>query len=263
MDPKIDKYLDTNIKDIINEFNGVQSALDSFEIGCAPCSLGTCKLRDVVGIHNLNAENETKLFNEIFAIIYPGESFLIPRLGQDKVSPTGTAALSPPLRILVEEHKLIKRVLALVPIIVEKLDVTDSEHMQLVQNIVDFIRSYADKFHHAKEEDILFLYFDSSLDIIKVMLSDHVQGRAYVANALLAAESGNTQLVKENLINYANLLTEHIKKEDNILYPWMDKNLQTRQVGEMYSRFFEVNNANPGIQEKYEALVVGLEDKYL
>ena len=263
MDPKIDKYLDTNIKDIINEFNGVQQALDSFEIGCAPCGLGTCKLRDVVGIHNLNAENEKKLFDMIFTIIYPGEVFEIPRLGQDKVSTSGTAALSPPLRILVEEHNLIKRVLALVPIISQNLDVSNPEHKQMVAGIVDFIRSYADKFHHAKEEDILFKYFDSSLDIINVMVSDHVHGRSFVANALQAAESGDNQLVKENLANYANLLTEHIHKEDTILYPWMDKNLQTRQVGEMYTKFFDVNNANPGIQAKYEAFVISLETKFL
>ncbi|MBI5541368.1 MAG: hypothetical protein HY951_14985 [Bacteroidia bacterium] len=66
MEAKIEKYLNSNIKDLINEFDGIQQALDKFEIGCAPCSLGTCKLKDVVGIHNLNAENEKKLITQIF-----------------------------------------------------------------------------------------------------------------------------------------------------------------------------------------------------
>ena len=34
---------------------------------------------------------------------------------------------------------------------------------------VDFIRSYADRFHHAKEEELLFACFDEELDILKAM----------------------------------------------------------------------------------------------
>jgi len=34
---------------------------------------------------------------------------------------------------------------------------------------VDFIRSYADKYHHAREEEILFKYFDEDMAILKVM----------------------------------------------------------------------------------------------
>lgn len=261
MDPRVDKYLNTNIKDLINEFNGVQNALDVFEIGCAPCSLGTCKLKDVVGIHNLNAENEIKLFNEIFALIYPGEKFDIPRVGQDKKS-GNSVSLSPPMRLLVDEHKLIKRVLALVPVIADKLNLKITEHKQMVQDVADFIRNYADTYHHAKEEDILFSYFDPNLDIIKVMVNDHIQSRLNVANMRHAAESENTLLAIENLINYTNLLTEHIQKEDTILYPWMDKNLETKQVGEMYSRFLALNNDRPEIQKKWEAFVANMEAKF-
>lgn len=260
MEAKIEKYLNSNIKDLINEFDGIQQALDKFEIGCAPCSLGTCKLKDVVGIHNLNAENEKELITQIFKIIYPGESFEIPRIAQEKKSTGNT--MSPPLRMLVNEHILIKRVLALAPKIAEKLDLSITEHKQLIRDIADFIRSYADKYHHSKEEDILFQYFDSSLDIIKVMISDHVQSRTYVAEMLNAVETENTLIAKNNLMNYCNLLTEHIQKEDTILYPWMDNNLDTKQVGKMYSEFLNINNSKPEIQGKYETLVNNLESVF-
>lgn len=261
MDIRVENCLDTNIKDLINDYSEIQNALDKFEIGCAPCSLGTCKLKDVVGIHNLNAENEQKLFKNIFEIIYPGETVEIPRIAKEKSS-SGAVPLSPPLRMLVEEHKLIKRILAKIPAIAEDLDLAREEHKQMVRDVVDFIRNYADKYHHAKEEEILFKKFDASLDIINVMVNDHILSRGHVTEILRAVEEGNTQLAKNNLILYMDLLTEHIQKEDTILYPWMDKNLETKQVGEMYSEFFRINNSRTEVQPKYEKLALLLEEKF-
>ncbi len=58
--------------------------------------------------------------------------------------------------------EVIKRLLALIPQIVTKFDISSSKDKNLVRNCADFIRSYADKYHHAKEEDILFKYFDEN-----------------------------------------------------------------------------------------------------
>lgn len=262
MDIRVEKYLNTNIKDLITDYNSIQTELDKFEIGCAPCNLGTCKLKDVVEIHHLNAEDEKKLIGNIFKIIFPNETFEIPRIGKD-VDQSKTASTSPPIKMLVEEHVLIKRVLALIPKITETLNLNKSEHKELVINITEFIRNYADKYHHAKEEDILFLGFHTTFDIIEVMISDHIQSRKYVSEMLRAVETEDTQLANENLINYCNLLTEHIQKEDNILYPWMDRNLETKQVGNIYSQFLNINNSRPDVQKHYENLVNILESKYL
>jgi len=101
---------------------------------------------------------------------------------------------------------------------------------------VDFIRSYADRFHHAKEEDILFACFDPGLDILKAMHEDHDRGRAHVRGVVEALEQGDREGVAAHLAGYAGVLSEHIKKEDEILYPWMDRNLSVRQVGELFAR---------------------------
>ena len=262
MDSRIAKYLNTNIKDLITEFNSIQTELDKFEIGCAPCNLGTCKLKDVVEIHNLNEVDEKKLITNIFKIIFPTETFDIPRIGKDKVI-SKSVSISPPIKLLVDEHVLIKRVLALIPRITETLDLKLKEHKQLVIDITDFIRNYADKYHHSKEEDILFVGFHTTFDIIEVMIGDHILSRKYVSEMLKAVDTENTELAKENLLNYCNLLTEHIQKEDNILYPWMDRNMETKQVGFMYSEFLKINNERPEIQSKYENLTSKLESLYL
>ncbi len=66
------------------------------------------------------------------------------------------------MKKLVDEHVLIKRWIALISEVVKNLDVESEEGRQLILDGIDMILSYADKFHHVKEEDILFKYFDEN-----------------------------------------------------------------------------------------------------
>ncbi|MCP4400647.1 MAG: hypothetical protein GY801_25520, partial [bacterium] len=118
-----------------------------------------------------------------------------------------------------------------------------------------------DKYHHAKEEDILFKYFDENLDIIQIMYEDHTSARNHVKAIVEGVEKKDGASVKEHLAAYHELLPEHIKREDEILYTWMDRNFSTTQVGELFSKFMQVDNAEPGVQEKYEAYVEQVESK--
>jgi hemerythrin-like domain-containing protein len=68
--------------------------------------------------------------------------------------------------------------------------------------------------------------------------------------------------IAANLLGYAGVLAEHIKKEDEILYPWMDRNLSVRQVGELFARFLAVDERFAEDRKKYESFVERLEDAY-
>ncbi|PIV03372.1 MAG: hypothetical protein COS57_10695 [Syntrophobacterales bacterium CG03_land_8_20_14_0_80_58_14] len=120
---------------------------------------------------------------------------------------------------------LIKKWLALIPEVIKNLDVTSREGREVVAAGIDFIRSYADQFHHAKEEAILFKYFDEQTAIIRAMLSDHETGRRHVRAMREALDKEDTDAVIKHLQAYRELLADHIKKEDEILFPWMDGNL--------------------------------------
>jgi len=254
----MEKDLKRNIKEIIEEFPEVGNILDKYGIGCTSCGLGTCQLNDIIEIHNLPIEKENELMKKIAEVMYPGKDVKIP-LAKRKVKPD-KLDYSPPMRRLVEEHKLIKRLLALIPCIVERLDIKTDK--QLVKDVVDFIRSYADKFHHAKEEDILFKYFDPNLDILKVIYEDHEKGRAHVKAILQGLNKNDADAIKEYLLGYMELLKEHIKKEDEILYPWMDRGLTDKDIGELFSKFIETDNKAEGVSEKYNKFIDKLENKY-
>jgi hemerythrin-like domain-containing protein len=131
----------------------------------------------------------------------------------------------------------------LIPAVLRVADVASTEDRRLLREGLDFIRSYADRFHHAKEEDVLFAHFDQTQEIIRVMLADHETARAHVREADAAIERQDAEELERHLEAYGRLLTEHIQKEDAILYPWMDRQLSTQQVGQLFSRFTEIDAA--------------------
>jgi hemerythrin-like domain-containing protein len=219
-------------------------------------------LKDVVEVHNLSDEAEHKLLKKISLIIFPGKEVEIPKIKRKVAHIAGQLKYSPPMRKLVDEHTYIKKLLAAIPIIVESINVANEDDRQLVINSIDFIRSYADRYHHAKEEDILFKKFSEDIEIIKAMLEEHDIGRGHVKAVLEAVEKGDNQSIKEHLTAYRELLKDHIKKEDEILYPWMDRNLSVSEVGELFTSFNEVDNKYEVVSQKYESFVNTLEEKF-
>ena len=259
----MENYLKTPVKEVIDRFPPVGAILEEFGIGCVPCSAGTCLLSDVVEIHNLPPDQEESLLLRIGAVVAPDRQVSLPARRDSRPGRTGAISYSPPMKRLVDEHARIKRFIALVPGIVAGLDLESEEHRERILRGVEFIRNYADRYHHAKEEDILFAHFPPELDILRTMLEDHRRGRARVQGVLDALERRDGAGVAANLEGYAAILTEHIKKEDEILYPWMDRNLSTRQVGELYARFREVDERFADAQENYELLVRTLEETFM
>jgi hemerythrin-like domain-containing protein len=84
-----------------------------------------------------------------------------------------------------------------------------------------------------------------------------------VKELLEDVERRDPEGVEGSLSGYAAILTEHIKKEDEILYPWMDRNLSTHQVGELFARFRGVDDAFREARNKYEEFVNNLEKTLL
>jgi hemerythrin-like domain-containing protein len=258
----MEAYLDKGIKEIIEEFPGVEDVLNDYDIGCGPCNVGICLLKDIVAIHRLSKDQEQQLMARISKAIHPEQDIRIPRVEKKTEAKPQEFKYSPPMKKLVDEHVLIKRWIALIPAVVKNLDLESEEGRRLILDGIDMIRSYADKFHHAKEEDILFKYFDENSDILKVMHEDHTHARSLVKEMLDALEKRDQKTIAKNLMAYRELLTEHIRKEDEILYPWMDNQLSTHQVGELFSKFGEADQQISVPTDKYNNFIDRLEKKF-
>ncbi len=256
----VDVYLNKSIKEIMAEFPDIEHILEEYRIGCGTCGEALCLLKDIIEIHYLEEDLEAELMTRISQAIFPNKTIKFPKR---KRKPQGLREIkySPPMKKLVDEHSLIKRWLALIPKVIENLDLETEEGLQLINDGIDFIRNYADKYHHAKEEDEAFKYFDKNLDIIKVILEDHKKIRSYVKTMLQAIKDKDKKTLTENLCSYSEILPEHIKKEDEILYPWMDRNLSTKQVGQLNSKFNDIDEKYGDAPKKHLNFIAMLENE--
>jgi len=173
-------------------------------------------------------------------------------------------------QVMVDEHKLILRMIALVEKNTELLEQGKFRNWQFYLDAVDFIRNYADRFHHAKEEDVLFIELikngmPEKQSPIEAMHMEHDQGRSYVrameeaARKALDGELGQANIIAGNAKGYAALLRGHIEKEDDILYPLAERVLPEDVRDRMLEAYTDAEAKTPGLEEKYRQLVENYE----
>ncbi len=251
------EQLERNIKELMDQCPALGGVLEAAGIGCTTCSLGTCRVKDILEIHDLDTARTRALLQGMGEIIYGEAPFEVPVLERKASEPRTT--FCPPIARMVEEHVWIKRLLARIPDLLAALRRDWAGAAPQVERALVFIRTYADRYHHAKEEDLLFAYFDRDSDILRAMCQDHAEGRDHVRNVAEGLAARDLDRVEHHLRAYGELLAGHIQREDTILYPWMDRSLSTRQVGELYSACLEVERRFGPEPVAQEAFVLKLE----
>ncbi|MBU5454471.1 hemerythrin domain-containing protein [Caproiciproducens sp. MSJ-32] len=178
--------------------------------------------------------------------------------------------------LMIDEHKNIKRMLK----VIRKacLDVMNGKEIDFTdfEKMIDFVRNYADKHHHEKEEKILFNRMVDEIGgaaekLVKFgMLVEHDFGRLYIKEleeSLAKVKAGDNEAkldVIANAISYTHLLSRHIDKEDNVAYPFARRKLckETLNKVNMECNTFEEEKSRVGVQNKYVEMLELLEKKY-
>jgi len=146
---------------------------------------------------------------------------------------------------LSAEHQNILKVIDLVFIECNKLESGSELDKSFFEKAIDFIKNYADRYHHAKEEDILFKVMVDNAELmhcnpIPVMLHEHDSGRDFVRAIEEGLEENDKEKVIENAKGYGYLLQEHIHKEDMVLYPMAEETIDDFQKEEVLKKYQEV-----------------------
>ena len=102
-------YLEKSIKEVITEFPEIEAILNDYDIGCGPCSVGTCLLKNIVAIHNLPKDQEQKLMTRIAKAIDPNPEAQAPEVQRNTRVKPHEFKYSPPVKKLVDEHVLINK----------------------------------------------------------------------------------------------------------------------------------------------------------
>jgi hemerythrin-like domain-containing protein len=176
--------------------------------------------------------------------------------------------------ILSSEHRVIERVIAALATSAGRLEAGQAVRPGFFVDAARFIRGYADGFHHRKEEGVLFQTMaDNGMPTdggpIAMMLYEHDRGRDLTSGLREAAErlaSGDasaTPAVVFNARGYAELLAQHIYKEDNILFRMAASVIPAAQHDAVLEAFDRVEREQTGngTKESYVALAQQLEDE--
>jgi len=169
---------------------------------------------------------------------------------------------------LMVEHRLIERMLAVIKDALAKIETTHMVDPVFVDTTVDFIRFYADRTHHGKEEDILFRELDkrplsdNDRRIMNELVEEHVVGRE-ATKAIVDANNRYRKGDEKALIDIAAYLRKlvefypkHIEKEDNVFFPAARAYVTESEDQNMLAEFWEFDRKM--IHEKYESVVDGL-----
>ena len=170
-----------------------------------------------------------------------------------------------PVGPLMIEHRLIERMIKLLELELNTINVKKEVNIAFIDSAIDFIKTYADRCHHGKEEDILFrelkkkVISDTHNKILNELIEEHIYGRETtkrLSNSKNEYATGNTSKISDIISQIRKLVEfypKHIQKEDkNFFIPAMVYFSRKEQY-EMLDEFWEFDRKL--IHEKYRELV--------
>lgn len=173
---------------------------------------------------------------------------------------------------LINEHKGILTGLNILEKMVESLKENKKVEIEDIKEMVNFIKLFADKCHHGKEEGLLFPAMEKAgiqneNGPIGELLAEHITGRKYVTQMLDSMEDGH--LKKEEFIqaatDYITLLRAHIIKENTDVFPMGDKLIPSEEQKRLIEQFeeFEETVMGKGTHEKLHEMLHQFKNKYM
>jgi hemerythrin-like domain-containing protein len=177
--------------------------------------------------------------------------------------------------ILSNEHRIIEQVLSCLDALAKEAHTAGRVDQQPAADAIAFLRNFADRCHHGKEETHLFPALESKGfprdgGPTGVMLHEHELGRAHIRGMdenLAAAASGDATALKEFIDHangYVSLLREHIYKEDHVLFQLADRALSDSDQQALLAAFgrVEAEEMGQGTHEKYLKIAQELAVRY-
>lgn len=132
---------------------------------------------------------------------------------------------------LMIEHRLIEKMLKVVQNQISVIERQKCVDPVFIDTVVDFIKIYADRTHHGKEEEILFKDLSTKpmqpedKKIMAELIEEHKFGRQVTADLVKAGKDYRNgraealQIIIEKLRLLVEFYPKHIIKEDKVFFP--------------------------------------------
>jgi hemerythrin-like domain-containing protein len=171
---------------------------------------------------------------------------------------------------LMNDHEAILTALKIFSRMLETFQTITKVNQDELVDFIAFLKEFADKCHHGKEEGILFPAMIAAGvpdrgGPIGVMMSEHIQGRGFIHDMEVSLEDPVDWTAFEKAgRNYISLLRVHIQKENSVLFPMADRVIAADELEHMFVAFEEHEEKviGHGRHEELHALLKSLGTKY-
>ncbi len=140
-----------------------------------------------------------------------------------------------PIGHLMIEHRLIERMIALMGKELQRISQGDAPDTEFIRTAVDFIKTYADRLHHGKEENILFRDLAKKRlsaehkRIMDELIKEHALERentrklSEAREKYLSGEKDSIKVISDSMGIFVKFYPKHIEKEEKRFFlPAMD-----------------------------------------
>lgn len=164
-----------------------------------------------------------------------------------------------PLKILYEEHRIIQKAI----ILLKKMQKSIHEiKAEFFEKVIDFFRSYADKCHHGKEEDILFAKLkgknmrQEEKELLEELLEEHKKARIFISHFASSKDKGDKREILLLLQKIISLYEKHIEKENLQFFPSCLQYFSQQEKEQLLEKFqeFDQKLLHENYQKKIEEM---------
>src|ERR1035437_328611 len=156
---------------------------------------------------------------------------------------------------LMIEHREISELLNIMSVIADNIKSKDVFYPNDIEEIIDYLIILLDKSHHGKEEEVFYPELIlSGIPKEKAPLSiinyEHILAKRYlneISSCVVNCKIGNDfsgELLADSLINYVVLIQNHIKREEEIVFPLANEAFSIEKQNEISQKFEVIEQKN-------------------
>ena len=180
--------------------------------------------------------------------------------------------MSRPTHLLRHEHRVIEQAMRALEGMCIRMKAGSSVPEEELSKLLDFIRNFADRIHHTKEETHLFPALEQigireENGPLAFLRNEHETERRLLAELELAVEDyrynySATEKFVAAALEFKEHLIEHIEQEDSILFALAEEMLDDEVKDSLIHRFAEENARASEMTRRYEHLAEELEKNW-
>jgi hemerythrin-like domain-containing protein len=160
-----------------------------------------------------------------------------------------------PIKILFQEHEVILTAIEVAKQADKIHDKSEAAYLSVVRYLINFFRSYVDKYHHYKEEKILFPEMNKKNElleegVIKEMLENHENFRNMINSIENFLNGKDYTRAQQQLNIYTEVLLDHIAVENDEVFQMAETLFDNDELEKLYFHFEDCDREFGGQKKK-------------